>query len=148
MITEKISFTKQRVYNWLDLVCYERMKRFFLAIFTCWLVGAGAAKAQIRVGSINIDSLDIQYIELIGFNRSTWEASVWIDFGRNYTTTKSSEFLKPVNDHEGVRFASVVEALNYIYKNGWELVNVYIPSPDSPRHYVLQRRNRAVKRID
>ncbi|QDK79457.1 hypothetical protein EXU85_12930 [Spirosoma sp. KCTC 42546] len=121
------------------------MKKILLAILTCWLVGVGTAKAQIMVGSINVDSLDIQYIELIGFNRSTWEASVWIDFGRNYTANKSSEFLKPLNDHEWVRFASVVDALNYIYKNGWELVNVYVPSPDAPRHYVLQRRSQAVK---
>lgn len=121
------------------------MKKILLAILTCWLVGVGTAKAQIMVGSINVDSLDIQYIELIGFNRSTWEASVWIDFGRNYNASKSSEFLKPVNDHEGVRFASVVEALNYVYKNGWELVNVYVPSPDASRHYVLRRRSQAVK---
>ena len=121
------------------------MKKIRLAILTGWLVGVGSANAQLIVGSINVDSLDIQYMELIGFNRSTSEASVWIDFGRNYNASKSSEFLKPVTDHEGVRFASVVEALNYLYKNGWELVNMYVPSPDASRHYVLKRRRQAAK---
>ena len=121
------------------------MNKIFLAILTFYLVGIVTAKAQIIAGGINVNGLDIQYMELIGVNRSTSEASVWIDFGQNYDASKSSEFLKPISDHEGVRFTSVVEALNYIYKNGWELVNVYIPSPNAYRHYVLKRRNEVVK---
>ncbi len=104
--------------------------------------------AQIRVGSTNIDSLDIHYIELVGFNRTGYQASVWLDFGQNYDLTKVGEFLKPVNDHERVRFKSVVDALNYLYKNGWEFIQSYAAGDyqrGEYQHYVLQRRSQTNK---
>ncbi|WP_240543432.1 hypothetical protein [Spirosoma foliorum] len=110
------------------------------------------AQAQLIVGGVNIDTLNIQYIELIGYKRSSLETSVWIDFGRGFDGYKASEFLKPINNHQSVRFFSIVEALNYVYKNGWELVTIdgtsTVPSSTVYHRYILRRRNQAVKQVN
>lgn len=124
------------------------MNKFQAAFLIVWLAGIATAQAQLTVGGVNLNNEDIQYIELIGYNRSSTEAVVWIDFGENYTSNKSGEFLKPVPNRESVRFTSVVEALNYCYKNGWELVTTYLPTTMSFHHYVLQRRSQSVKRAN
>jgi hypothetical protein len=124
------------------------MHKKLILLLLFGFTGFTTANAQIIVGSTNIDSLDIQYIEVFGQNRSTYQASIWVDFGRGYELSKAGEFLKPINDHERVRFKSVVDALNYFYKNGWEVIQSYAAG-DYQRgeylHHVLQRRSRTGK---
>ncbi|WP_020604729.1 hypothetical protein [Spirosoma spitsbergense] len=119
------------------------MHKKLVLLLLLGFLGLSIANAQIRVGNVNVDSLDIHYIELIGQNRSNYEASIWVDFGRGYELNRAGEFLKPINDHERVRFKSVVDALNYFYKNGWEVIQAY--ATGDYQHYVLQRRSRISK---
>ncbi|GAB4042571.1 hypothetical protein [Spirosoma jeollabukense] len=121
------------------------MKKAILTLITIWFLASGYVKAQVVVNGTNVNNLDIQYIKLIGYDKwsvhskTSSEAMVWLDFGQGLDLRKSSEFLKPVNGEEPVHFKSVIEALNYLYRNGWELIQQYQPEPNSYQHYVLQR---------
>lgn len=119
------------------------MHKKLILLLLLGFTGFTTAKARITVGGVNVDSLDIQYIEILGQNRSNFEASIWVDFGRGYELTRAGEFLKPTNDHERVRFKSFVDALNYFYKNGWEVIQAYAAA--DYQHYVLQRSSRISK---
>jgi hypothetical protein len=119
------------------------MKRKIILLSLFGYLGLLTATGQIIVGSVNINNLDIQYIEMLGYNRPSNAASIWLDFGQNYDPGRSGEFLKPINDQERVRFRSLLDALNYFYKNGWELVQAY--AVGEFHHYVLQRKSRINK---
>ncbi|CAN5317069.1 hypothetical protein BH09BAC4_BH09BAC4_02390 [soil metagenome] len=123
------------------------MKKAILTLITIWFSASVYVKAQVVVNGTNVNNLDIQYIKLIGYDKwsvhskTSSEAMVWLDFGQGLDLRKSSEFLRPAegNGQEPVHFKSVIEALNYLYRNGWELIQQYQPEPNSYQHYVLQR---------
>ena len=119
------------------------MHKKIILLLLLGFTGFTTAKAQIFTGGINVDSLDIHYVELIGQQRFNFEASIWVDFGRGYELNRAGEFLKPINDHERVRFKSFADALNFFYKNGWEVIQAY--AAGDYQHYVLQRRSRITK---
>ncbi|GAB4020460.1 hypothetical protein [Spirosoma koreense] len=124
------------------------MKKAVL-LLVVWLWVLPFTKAQVVVGGVDVNKLDIQYIRLMGYDKLTGvmktssEAVVWLDIGQGIDFRKSNEFLKPVNDQEPVRFRSVTEVLNYLYKNGWELIEQYQLDPNSFHYYILQRRSSA-----
>ncbi|ADB39697.1 hypothetical protein [Spirosoma linguale] len=122
------------------------MKKLAVSILISVL--SHSVTAQLIVDTININKLDIEYIRLTGcdifngFSRQSAQASVWIDFGQGNDQRTNKEFLKP---DQQTRFSSTVAALNYCYKNGWEVVQ-YESGPNSACHtFLLRRRNPSTK---
>jgi hypothetical protein len=106
-------------------------------IFCCLLVAAaGLAQAQVIVNGVNINDLDIHYIEIYG---ATGLNSVRINYGQSNTSVWIQ--FDPLTDAEGQPFRNTISALNFLHKNGWELV---LPAnqwgDDEVNTYLLRRR--------
>jgi 3-dehydroquinate dehydratase len=106
-------------------------------ILSCLLVAAaGLAQAQVMVNGVNINDLGIHYVEIYG---ATGLNSVRINFGQS--NTKVWLNFDPLTDSEGEPFRNTIAALNYLHKNGWELV---LPASqwgdDEVYAYLLRRR--------
>lgn len=106
-------------------------------IFCCLLLGAaGLAQAQVMVNGVNINDLDIHYIEIYG---ATGLNNVRINYGQSNTTAWFN--FDPLPDPEGKPFRNTISALNFLHKNGWELV---LPASqwgnDEVSTYLLKRR--------
>lgn len=118
----------------------------WLLFFLPLLVILSPLKAQFTVKGTVINELDIQYVELVVstkpgiYNSSRTQPRIWLDFGRGLDTTQAGEVVKLVKGVAPVNFKSAIDALNYVYKNGWDLLYQYPLSQSNTYHYILRRR--------
>ena len=111
------------------------MKNLILGV--C-LFFAGSLSAQIMIGKKDINTADIKYIELVATQAGlfTGKVNIVVDFGERNATVKDDKG-KPID------FNTVVAALNYFDKNGWEYVNNFVVSEGTighVYHYLLRRK--------
>lgn len=100
---------------------------------------------QVYVDGVAIDTVNIPFIQLIGSNGGDFNrTNIIIDYGQRAVSTAFSRQRIAGPDKQPMNFKSTVDALNFVTKQGWELVafdssasNVYI--------YVLQRKKRAAE---
>jgi hypothetical protein len=96
--------------------------------------------AQVIVDGVDINDLDLQYVELVGQTRfiSLTKIKVFVDYGQDFSWRQQT-----IEDESGERssFNSMVDALNFMYSNGWEFVSNYHIDNDGSLtyHYILQR---------
>ena len=113
------------------------MKTYLLILIGTFL--SFGLKAQVEVDGTSINDLDIQYLELIGKNQTFGlRINVWVDYGQ-----EPSFRLQSIRDAEGKqqKFNSIVDALNFMSKNGWEYVHNYtIGTGDTLENRYLMRR--------
>lgn len=98
------------------------MKTHFLILIMA--LSSFGLKAQVEVDGTSINDLDIQYLELIGKNQTFGlRINVWVDYGQ-----EPSFRLQSIRDADGKqqKFNSIVDALNFMSKNGWEYVHNYV----------------------
>lgn len=79
--------------------------------------------AQVEVDGINVNELDIEYLELIGQGKAlSLKIKVFVDYGQDFSWKQQT-----IRDAEGksASFNSMVDALNFMDANGWEYVNNY-----------------------
>ncbi len=88
------------------------------------------AKAQVTVEGVNVNDLDIQYVELVGKTKllSPTKVKVFVDYGQAFSWNQ--QVIKSA-DGKTAAFNSMVDALNFMDANGWEYVNNYIISDSS-----------------
>lgn len=97
------------------------MKKLILVISIALL--SQFTYSQVIVNDENINDLDIDYIQLIGVNKSMFgvKIEIYVDYGQK------AKFMKADNmkDDSGnaMKFNSMVDALNFMKKNGWEYVD-------------------------
>ena len=110
------------------------------------LLAFSSLKAQLVVKGTIVNELDVQYIELVATNEFSTSnhlitrTHIWIDFGQGLDTTQAGEVVKLVKGSPPVTFRSAIEAINYAYKNGWDLLYQYPLNRSAIYHYILQRR--------
>ncbi|MBK6903763.1 MAG: hypothetical protein IPH04_13410 [Saprospirales bacterium] len=112
------------------------MKKLVLSAIL--LAAATFSYAQVMVNGVDINKLDIQYIEI--YAASGLGASVRINYGQ--ATTNIMTFFDPfIDPRDSKPFRNSVAALNYLYQNGWELMAPSIRSGDEEQpSYMLHRR--------
>ena len=115
------------------------MKAHFIIVLTALL--SFGVQAQVEVDGTSINDLDIQALELIGKNQTFGlRINVWVDYGQ-----EPSFRLQSIRDTDGKqqKFNSIVDALNFMDKNGWEYVHNYvIGSGDTlENRYLLRRKS-------
>jgi hypothetical protein len=123
----------------------ELMKKIallFLAVLPLFSFG------QVFVNGEDINKKDdLQYIELSG--AYVPKLKITIDYGQDWTknSNKANQELQSIHDAQGqlIEFNTMVEAVNYLYKNGWEISTVYVVralnGTDAQIYrYVLKRR--------
>jgi hypothetical protein len=95
------------------------------------------------VDGIDINSMaDVKYVEIVGIQKFlSTKVTVVIDYGQKFNWTADQRIEK--EDGKPIIFNSMVEALNFMNKNGWDFVNNYIVTMGSNQnvyHYLLKRR--------
>jgi hypothetical protein len=79
--------------------------------------------SQVFVSDQNINDLDITYVQLVGVNTSMFgvKIKVFVDYGQKAKLMKADG----IKDSEGKvkKFNSMMDALNFMDKNGWKYIN-------------------------
>lgn len=101
------------------------------------------SKAQVFVEGVDINAADVEYIEILGFQKhlDTDLTAVAIDYGQDVKYFKSQK-MKDKNGAE-VKLKGLVEALNFLSKNGWVYISNYtvsFPSGANVYHYLLRKK--------
>jgi hypothetical protein len=117
------------------------MKKLFLIGLI--VVSSFALNAQ-TVNDIPIKDIDVEYVQIVGTSKLfSTKLTIQIDFGQR-TRFFSSGKETIVKDEEGkaLEFNSMIDALNFMSKNGFEFVNAYAISIGNQNvyHYILRNK--------
>lgn len=84
--------------------------------------------------TITIEEQQITYCEIVGtfYNK----ARIEIDFGQSKEFYSNDRYKDP-NTGKPTVFTSMIDALNFMSKNGWEFVQAYTIGND--QHFLLKR---------
>lgn len=114
------------------------MKKLIVALAIGMFSFSG--NTQVIVDGVDINDMDLHYVELVGQTRfiNLTKIKVFVDYGQDFSWRQQT-----IEDRGGERssFNSMVDALNFMYENGWEFVSNYHIDNDGSLtyHYILQR---------
>lgn len=119
------------------------MKTNLLFIISCLLISF-ATQAQ-TVNDIPVKDIDVDYVQIVGTSKLfSNKLSIEIDFGQENKFFSSDKDTR-VKDANGKNmiFNSMIDALNFMTKNGYEFVQAYAFATNNQNvyHYLL-RKNR------
>ena len=98
------------------------------------------ANSQVIVDDVNINDLDIKYVELVGRNKIGFgKIKVIVDYGQPLKIFTSQAIRAA--DGTKAAFNSMIDALNFMEANGWEFVSNYVvPGPEENEvRYILRK---------
>lgn len=120
------------------------MKYIRILLSTALLIVFGlSTNAQVKVEGVDINELDIEFCQLMGYNKSLFgqKIIITIDYGQKHKAFQSQ--LITGLDEKAKVFNSVVDALNFMSKNGWEYVSNFAVSQSTGSavyNYLLRRK--------
>lgn len=120
-------------------------KTFLIALIS---LSSLALKAQ-TVNDVPIKDIDVEYVQIVGSSRTfSNKLSIEIDFGQK-TKFFSLNDDTTLKDEQGktLVFNSMIDALNFMSKNGYEFVNAYTMSVDNQKVYHYLLRNKKSKAL-
>lgn len=117
------------------------MKHLFYFVFLLTL--CPKANAQ-TVNDIPIKDIDVEYVQIVGTSRFlSNKLTIEIDFGQENKLFSSDKDTR-VKDAAGKNmiFNSMIDALNFMTKNGFEFVQAYAitTSNQNVYHYLLRKK--------
>ena len=120
------------------------MKYLICVVFISLL--SFSSKAQ-TVNDIPIKDIDVEYIQIVGTSRMlSNKLTIEIDFGQENKFFSSDKDTK-VKDSSGKNmiFNSMIDALNFMTKNGYEFVQAYAINNNNQNvyHYLLRKKRNA-----
>lgn len=99
----------------------------FLFIVYLSLLTATTSFGQVYVDGVLIDTLNTPYCQLICTNPAPLNrASVIIDYGQRFVSTGFNRQRIAGPDRQVINFNSTIDALNFMIRQGWELVTVQV----------------------
>jgi len=119
------------------------MKKIAIAAIVCFLASA-QAKSQ-TVNDVPIRDIDVEYVQIVGTSKLfSNKVTVEIDFGQENKLFSSDKDTR-IRDANGKNmvFNSMVDALNFMTKNGYEFVQAYAfntSNNQSIYHYLLRKK--------
>ncbi len=101
------------------------------------------------VNDTPIKDIDVDYVQIVGTSKIfSTKLTIQIDFGQKtkFFTTGKETVLKD-EDGKAVDFNSMIDALNFMSKNGFEFVNAYVItiSNQNVYHYMLRNKKNKEK---
>lgn len=118
------------------------MKKLFL-LGALAFVGFNA-NSQVIVNDVDVNQMDVKYVELVGQRAFGFgKVKVIVDYGQEMKLFQSQKIKSA--DGTNAKFNSMVDALNFMDANGWELVQAMVfpgRSADEQNEvrYLLQKR--------
>jgi len=115
------------------------------SILTVAMVIAGlVAQAQVVVDGVDITTTDVQYLQLVGTTKllNPNEVTINVDYGQDLKWNSPRQVIKGP-DGKNMSFESMVDALNFMYKNGFEFISreVVTMGQQNVYHFLLKRRD-------
>lgn len=108
-----------------------------LVVLSAFLAQAVWMQAQVYVDGVKLEPANTgQYIEIDPKYKSNGSCVVSVDYGN---VSKDNAYF--ITDEQGrrIEFRSTVDALNFLYAEGWEVSQV-TKTENSGRRYLLKRR--------
>lgn len=126
------------------------MKHVPLLTLCIGLMTATASFSQVYVDGILIDTLNTPYCQLIGSNASLFsKAHITIDYGQRYLNSGLNRQQISGPNRQPVVFNSTIDALNFMVRQGWELLSTQVIGKESGSEstfiYMLKRKRRTVE---
>ena len=101
------------------------------------------------INGVPIDEIDTPYVQIVGSSRlMSNKVNIELNFGQNTKFFGNSRKESAILDANGkqVKFNSMVDALNFMVSNGYELDQAYAFVPDGGSgpvyHYLLRKRKK------
>lgn len=118
------------------------MKKVFLLLAISVLTLSAAAQ-DVTINEVPLKSITVDYLQIVGTSKSfSNKVTISIDYGQH--TKLISAKGTSVKDEAGkvVAFNSMIDALNFLSKHGYEFVNSNLISVGGQNvyHYLLKRK--------
>ena len=116
-----------------------------LIILFIALIGIETGFSQ-TVNGKRISTIDVEYVEIVGRVKIfSQKLNIQIDFGQENRGFNSKDTEIRDRDGKAVPFNSMIDALNFMSKNGYDFVDSYsiVNSNDSTIYYLLKKRKTA-----
>jgi len=98
------------------------MKALFFVLLSLCI--SSTSLAQVYVNGVAIDTVNTPFCQLICSNPTIFtKAIVSIDYGQRYVDTGLNRQKIAGADQKSITFNSPIDALNFMSKQGWELVS-------------------------
>lgn len=114
-----------------------------LAFLALIVMSGLTIKAQ-TVNDIPIKDIDVEYVQIVGTSKLfSTKLTIQIDFGqRTKFFSSGKETIVKDEDGKALDFNSMIDALNFMSKNGFEFVNAYVISVGNQNvyHYLLRNK--------
>tara|TARA_R110000803_G_C11733625_1_gene290000 strand:- start:116 stop:472 length:357 start_codon:yes stop_codon:yes gene_type:complete len=118
------------------------MKKVFLTV--AMMVAGLVTQAQVMVDGVDITTTDAKYVELLGVAKllNPQEVKVIVDYGQDVKWNSKMQIIKG-SDGKVRSFESMVDALNYFDRNGFEYVSreTIAIGNQNVYHFLLKRRD-------
>lgn len=103
----------------------------------------GFAGFSQTVNNVPVRDIDVEFIDIVGSSRVlSTKINVEIDFGQENTLVGNKPLTILDENNKKMIFNSMMEALNFMSKNGYEFVQAYVIQDDtgSERHFLMRKR--------
>lgn len=114
-----------------------------LVVFFCM-----SAYSQVIINGVDINKEDIKYCRLVGIGKFlSAKMNIEVDYGQPRKLLGKKDFYIKDKDGKKVVFYSMIQALNFMDKNGWEFITAYVITMSSGLkgkqnvyHYLLRKK--------
>ena len=112
-------------------------------MFLFFSIGSEVMFSQ-TVNGVPIKEIEVPYIQIVGKSNLTGtKVSVEIDFGQENKYFSSNDSRIVDENGKNVKFNSMIDALNFFNKNGYDYVDAYTVTMGSSNvyHYLMKKRD-------
>ncbi|MBC8548977.1 MAG: hypothetical protein H8D23_04940 [Candidatus Brocadiales bacterium] len=95
------------------------------------------------VNDVPIKDIDVEYIQIVGTSKfMSHKVTIEIDFGQENKYFKTQDTQVKDEDGKLTKFNSMIDALNFMSKNGYEFVDAYTItiSNQNVYHYLMKKK--------
>ena len=117
------------------------MKNALLTPLFIIALGIFSSSAQV-ISNVQLKDIDSEYLMVSGRGRPNNTVSLFLDFGQVNKPFNPND--NQLQDNEGniMIFNSIVDGLNFLYKFGWTLDQVFVVTSDGSgyTYYILRKK--------
>ena len=99
------------------------------------------------INGVPFDSIDVEYVEIVGKSHLfSSKVKIELDFGQENSFRKNKDNLLLDTNGKRIIFSSMIDALNFMSKNGYDYVDAYtLTIGDTNVYHYLLRKSRKEK---
>lgn len=119
------------------------MKNILIAIFLLSSVLANAQNdKKVIVNGVDLNTQDIKFVEIVSYTVPfSQKVTVQVYYGQQIKVGDDQRI--EGTDGKVIKFYGTIDALNFMYKNGWDFVNAYAVSSANQLvyHYIMKKKD-------